>query len=143
MVLEPVRPPRPSRTPSARPGGPLDPSVLEQLKDLGGPDDPGFLPGVLRSFLDHLDRARDVWRAPASARDPAVLRAAAHGLKGAAGNVGARELSRRAAALEAATAGGGPPDDARPAVVAATAALDEEAARVRAAVERVLGAGPT
>lgn len=142
MALEPARPSRPLRAPSTPTSGPLDPSVLAQLKDLGGPEDPGFVPGVLRAFLDHLDRARGVWGAPASARDPALVRAAAHGLKGAAGNVGARELARRAAALEAAARGTERPRDARLAVEGAVAALEEEAVRVRAAVHGVLEAGP-
>jgi len=88
---------------SPAPAGPsdaVDPAVLASLKDLGGADDPGFFPGLLREFLAHADRAVADLRAAAAAGARDRVRAAAHSLKGSAGNVGAKRLSTLARDLE-------------------------------------------
>lgn len=114
--------------PAPAPLDPLDARTLRQLKDLGGDDDPDFLPSVMRAFLAHLTGAvRDVAAAARAGDAPAVKRVA-HSLKGGAGNVGARGLSTSCAAMEAAALGGA--DLAGP-----LAALLAEAERVRARVE--------
>ena len=100
-------------TPSdpTRPDGePVDPMVLGQLRALGG-DDVGFLEGIVRSFLAHTERAVVELRAAATSGDRERLRRAAHGLKGSAGNVGAKPLAALARRVEEAAVAGG---DAHP-----------------------------
>jgi HPt (histidine-containing phosphotransfer) domain-containing protein len=86
--------------PAADPTGPVDPAVLASLKDLGGTDDPAFFPGLLREFLQHANRAVADLRSAAATGARDRVRAAAHSLKGSAGNVGAKRLSTLSRDLE-------------------------------------------
>jgi len=115
------------------PKDPLDPGTLRQLQDLGD-DDPDFLPGVLRSFRDHATSAVATLEAAVRAGDTAAVKRAAHSLKGGAGNIGARDLSSRCAALEAATVGRGD-------LVAALGDVVAEARRVGARIDAELTGG--
>jgi len=83
------------------PAAAVDPSVLESLRDLGGEDEPEFLKDLLTKFVEHADRAVVELRAAAACGDRERVRAVAHGLKGSAGNVGAKPLADLAAELEA------------------------------------------
>ncbi|MCC7137040.1 MAG: Hpt domain-containing protein [Planctomycetes bacterium] len=119
-------------TPSdpARPDGePVDPMVLGQLRALGG-DDAGFLEGIVRSFLAHTERAVVELRAAATSGDRERLRRAAHGLKGSAGNLGAKPLAALARRVEEAAVAGG---DARP--VVESVASEAERVRRRLSIE--------
>jgi HPt (histidine-containing phosphotransfer) domain-containing protein len=120
--------------PGPAPLDPLDARTLRQLKDLGGDDDPDFLPSVLRSFLEHLGVAIADLEAAVARQDAASLKRVAHSLKGSAGNVGAKTLAARCADVERGALGGG--DLASP-----LTDVRAEASRVRARVEAELRAG--
>ena len=129
--MGPMSSPAPMHSPGPAPLDPLDARTLRQLKDLGGDDDPEFLPSVLRSFLSHLGTAVADLDAAVARRDSAAVKRAAHSLKGGAGNVGARTLATLCAAVEHVALAGG--DLARP-----LAAVHAEATRVRARVDAEL-----
>ncbi len=71
---------------------PIDVMVLEELKELAGPDHPDPLGEVLGLFLSdspvRYQGLIDSWKL----RDVAQMHAFAHGLKGSAANMGARRL---------------------------------------------------
>jgi HPt (histidine-containing phosphotransfer) domain-containing protein len=118
----------------------LPPAVDEKrialLRDLGGPDEPGFVPGLVKGYLAHADGAIAAMRKAAESGADADLERAAHGLKGSSANLGASGLAaicadlQRAGAARTARAAG-------PRVEAAAA----EYARVRARLARELPAG--
>lgn len=115
------------------PKDPLDAGTLRQLQELGD-DDPDFLPGVLRSFRTHATSAVATLEAAVRAGDAAAVKRAAHSLKGGAGNVGARGLASRCAALEAVAVGGGN-------LAVALADVVAEARRVGARIDAELDGG--
>lgn len=81
---------------------PIDPQAIQTLRELS-PDDPAFLRELIDVFLaDTPARIGEIEQAMA-ARDAAVLKRAAHTIKGSAGNFGANDLA--AAALELETCG--------------------------------------
>lgn len=123
--------PAPLPVPGPVPLDPLDARTLRQLKDLGGDDDPDFLPSVLQSFLSHLGTAVADLDAAVARHDAAAVKRAAHSLKGGAGNVGAKTLATLCAAVEHVALAGG--DLARP-----LADVHAEATRVRARVDAEL-----
>lgn len=117
----------PLPSPLPRPDAePVDPVVLGQLRELGGDDGAVFVEGIVRSFLAHAERAVVELRAAATSGDRDRMRRAAHGLKGSAGNVGARPLSALAKKVEEVAGAGG---DARSAVEAVV--VETERVRVR------------
>lgn len=120
--------------PAAPPPPPLDAATIATLKDLAGPDEPDFVASVVASFLRHLDVGLSTLEASLAGGDGTGLAKAAHSLKGAAGNVGAKPLAAACAALEAALRGGG---DAR----AALATVVAEASRARPPLETLARGG--
>jgi HPt (histidine-containing phosphotransfer) domain-containing protein len=112
----------------------VDAEVLAELQGLGGPDDPGFLPGLVREFLKHVDAAVPDLRRAVAAGDSKALERVAHGLKGSSGNLGAKRLSRLSTELQ---------DDGRNGRAAAAGsrveALAAEAERVREALKPYAG----
>lgn len=80
----------------------LDASVIEMLRELGGPDEPELLEDLVEIFLDDAPaRIRDIEEALAEANYELMERAA-HTLKSSAANLGAMVLSASASELEAA-----------------------------------------
>ncbi len=128
-------PPRRCTAPAPRRSTPSTRGRCGRPKDLGGDDDPEFLPSVLRSFLSHLGTAVADLDAAVARRDSAAVKRAAHSLKGGAGNVGARTLATLCAAVEHVALAGG--DLARP-----LADVHAEATRVRARVDAELSRDP-
>jgi HPt (histidine-containing phosphotransfer) domain-containing protein len=124
--------------PTPEPGrreDPVDEAVLRNLRDLGG-DDPEFVPGLVREFLVHAQRAVSRLRIAAERRDATELKDAAHGLKGSAGRLGARHLAALCADLDARARAG-----ALDGVAGAVEAIAREAQRVRARLEAVAAPG--
>jgi len=70
----------------------LDPTVLENLRQLTPPGEPDVLKEVLELFLEdvpvRIERLRTAWQGG----DAVVLQRAAHSLKGSAANIGATAL---------------------------------------------------
>jgi histidine phosphotransfer protein HptB len=113
----------------------VDAAMLDALRELVGPDDPNFLVDLLKTFLEHADRAvADLREATkAGARDR--VRAMAHSLKGSAGNVGAKPLAALAESVEAAA------KRATGDLSAGVEALVIEVARVRIRLQREIDGG--
>ncbi|RMH33616.1 MAG: PAS domain S-box protein [Nitrospirae bacterium] len=74
-------------------GSPLDPGKIEELRALGGDEDPDFFALLVEQFLSdalgHVDAIRDA----VAQRDASTLYKAAHTLKGSARNIGATVLA--------------------------------------------------
>src|SRR5436190_13560768 len=70
----------------------VDEEILAQLRELGS-DDPAFLPGLVRQFLVHADVALASLRKAVVKEDADLLEHVAHGLKGSAASMGARDLA--------------------------------------------------
>lgn len=111
----------------------LDPNVLESLRQLNQKGEPDVLSEVLRLFLADTPKRIDAIAEASSRGDATALQRAAHGLKGAAGTIGAVALQAACRALE---------DLAKGATLgAAVAELDvlrKEYARVKADIEHLL-----
>ena len=71
----------------------LDPRVIQELRELGGEDDPDLLADLVQMFLqDAPGRMKQIEEALASG-DIKALEHAAHTLKSSSANIGARGLS--------------------------------------------------
>jgi len=71
----------------------LDMQVIEELRELGGEDEPGLLREIIGMFLDDAPlRIREIEQALLNG-DIKLLERAAHSLKSASANVGAMQLS--------------------------------------------------
>jgi HPt (histidine-containing phosphotransfer) domain-containing protein len=71
----------------------LDSRVIQELRELGGEDDPGLLAELIQMFLeDAPGRMKEIEKALASG-DIKSLEHAAHTLKSSSANIGARGLS--------------------------------------------------
>lgn len=76
----------------------LDPAVWESLRALD--DDPAFLDELIDLFIDDaLPRAERV-RAALAAGDRPTAQAAAHSIRGTAGNIGASQVAAMATTIE-------------------------------------------
>lgn len=76
----------------------LDPAVWEALRALD--DDPAFLDELIDLFVDDaMPRAERV-RASLAAGDHATAQAAAHSIRGTAGNIGASHVAAMATTIE-------------------------------------------
>ncbi len=72
---------------------PLDTQVLDELRALGGDDDPDFLTSVIEQFLQDIPRHLNGIRRAIQEDDPDSLMKAAHSFKGSCRNIGARLLA--------------------------------------------------
>ena len=76
----------------------LDPAVWESLRSLD--DDPAFLDELIDLFIDDaMPRAERV-RTSLAAGDLVTARAAAHSIRGTAGNIGASQVAAMATTIE-------------------------------------------
>jgi two-component system, sensor histidine kinase and response regulator len=78
---------------------PLDPSVLDRLRDLEV-DEPGFLADLVSLFLRETPERLDAIGAAIEPANPPRLASVAHALKGSTAAIGARQMSALAARVE-------------------------------------------
>jgi len=78
----------------------VDPTVLQSLRSFERPNEPSLIAEVLGLFETDVRRRSTELRSAVSANDRAGLKTAAHALRGACGNVGARRLERLARWLD-------------------------------------------
>ena len=82
-------------------GGPsIDPHMLQDLRELGGDDDPEFLQSLIEQFLTNLPNHVAGIQKAITNQDPEALMKAAHGCKGSCRNMGAVVLAEVCMALE-------------------------------------------
>ena len=108
----------------------LDARVLAGLREYQRPGEPDFLTHLIGIFLDDLSVRLESIRSAQTQGDLETIRLAAHALKGASGELGAKRLQVLCAELEA-TARSGIIAAVQPAV----REIEDEAARVRRAME--------
>lgn len=113
----------------------LDPAAIEALNAVSPDDGGAFLRELIDIFLADTPQRFNEIHTSLAKNDAPTLTRAAHSIKGAAGNFGARELARQAQQIET---------HAKAADFAAASALipalEEEFARVKAAMESLRGA---
>jgi len=78
----------------------LDPERLDRLRALSADDDPDIVMEIVELFAADLPRLVAAMREAGDTSDAETLRIHAHSLKGSAANMGASELSQRAASIE-------------------------------------------
>lgn len=78
----------------------LDTAILDMLCDLGAPGEPDPLAEILDVYEEDAAQVLERLEAAVAADDPEAIRRAAHRLKGASANVGARGLAARLAIVE-------------------------------------------
>lgn len=78
----------------------LDPHALENLRVLITPDGDNLLDKAIGLFLESTPHEVDLLKKAVERNDPAKLMAIAHNFKSSCGNLGAKELAAKAAALE-------------------------------------------
>ncbi len=71
----------------------LDIQLIEELRELGGDDDPEFFISVIEQFLDDIPRHLEGIRQAMDTHDAEGLMKAAHGFKGSCRNIGATPLA--------------------------------------------------
>ena len=112
-------------------GPAIDPSVIDNLRQLNQPGEPDIVQQVLSLFLTDAAARIDALVRAVERGDAAALHRTAHALKGAAANIGATALQEQCRELEAlgkqGTVAGAAP---------LLAALVAEFARVRAEIAR-------
>jgi signal transduction histidine kinase/DNA-binding response OmpR family regulator/HPt (histidine-containing phosphotransfer) domain-containing protein len=81
-------------------GGPLDPGIIAQLRELGGPGESDPLAQLHALFITTAPQLARTLRTATAAGDPVVVAAAAHTLKGSAANLGAIRLAAVCARIE-------------------------------------------
>jgi len=79
----------------------LDISTLERLRVLAAATNPALLGEIIRAFHSDAEERIAAMRTAIADGDAGALRAAAHALKGASGNVGARQMMRLCEQLQA------------------------------------------
>ncbi|MDD5629175.1 MAG: response regulator, partial [Elusimicrobia bacterium] len=99
-VAKPVRMPELCAV-LARWDAPVDAAVLAGHRELGGADNPGFLGELVDIFLKDAPKHLEALQGSVAAGDSQRLAKAAHALKGASGNMGARLMHRICRRLEA------------------------------------------
>ncbi len=108
----------------------LDARVLAGLREYQRPGEPDFLTHLIGIFLDDLSLRLEIIRNAQTLADLETLRSAAHALKGASGELGAKRLHALCAELEA---------TARRGILATVQPLarevEDEAVRVRQALD--------
>lgn len=113
---------------------PIDPRALDNLRRIGGEADDAFLREMVQIFVEDSPPRLAEIEAAIGRADGAALAKAAHSLKGAGSNFGARRFRSLCEALEQAGRSG---DFA--AVAPGLTALRAEYERVLAALRRALG----
>ena len=78
----------------------LNPATLEDLRALGGEDDPDFFAALIDQFLEDIPRHVTAIQAALDQEDPAALQKAAHACKGGARYMGAERLADLSFQLE-------------------------------------------
>ncbi|WP_447969454.1 response regulator [Nitrospira sp. M1] len=78
----------------------VDMHILDELRTLGGEDDPNFLASVIEQFLEDIPRHLEDIRTAIEHHDADSLMKAAHAFKGSCRNVGAKPLADACFALE-------------------------------------------
>ncbi len=78
----------------------LDRKIVEELRELQLPGEPDFLGGLIDQYLKDSAGLMKTIKAAVAAGDSGGLQKAAHTLKGASGNLGARKLAAAASELE-------------------------------------------
>ncbi|GJL54814.1 MAG: hypothetical protein NPIRA02_19460 [Nitrospirales bacterium] len=84
----------------------VDMHVLNELRSLGGNDDPSFFASVIEQFLEDIPRHLDGIRRAIEQHDADSLMKAAHAFKGSCRNIGAQPLTDACFALEQVGRGG-------------------------------------
>ena len=84
----------------------LDIRMLDELRALGGDDDPEFLASVIVQFLEDIPRHLDGIRQAIEQQDADSLMKTAHGFKGSCRNIGAKPLADVCFTLEQLGRGG-------------------------------------
>lgn len=79
---------------------PIDQAVLEELRELGGADDPDFLASLIQQFLQDVPQHLESIQQAQEQQDAQALHRAAHALKGSSRNMGARGLADLCMVLE-------------------------------------------
>lgn len=101
---DPKRPHGPNPLLSETPAGivqdPIDRTILDELRELGGEDEPDFLCTLIDQFLDDLPRHLHNMKQAFQQQDSAALTKAAHTCKGSSRYVGALPLSELCRQLE-------------------------------------------
>jgi HPt (histidine-containing phosphotransfer) domain-containing protein len=83
----------------------LDSAVLQRLRRLASPSRPTLLKDLLRSFEAGSAKGIEALRLALARGDEEAIRREAHSLKGSCQNLGANELARILASVEAAPGG--------------------------------------
>ena len=78
----------------------LDASVIKDIRELAGPENPGFLADLANTYLGDLPGRLESIRAAVTSGNAEDLRQAAHALKGSSGNVGAKRMQKICLLLE-------------------------------------------
>jgi HPt (histidine-containing phosphotransfer) domain-containing protein/AmiR/NasT family two-component response regulator len=100
--LENVEAPAPSSTVMNNPDQPLlDLEVVQSLKELGGPEDPGLFAELVEMFLRDTPPRIQAMLEASSNGDPMALARVAHSMKSSCGNLGAMSLAQLCQAIEA------------------------------------------
>ena len=111
---------------------PLNMQILDELKALGGDDDPNFLASVIDQFVEDIPRHLEGIRQAIETQDADHLMKAAHGFKGSSRNMGADLLADVCFALEELGRNGSTENTTE-----LLANLKQEEARVRKALQEV------
>ena len=116
---------------------PLSASVLKDLTELAGPENPEFLKEIIAAYLKDLPGRLEALRAAFAAGDAPALQQAAHALKGSSGNVGALRLHKICRIIEDIAKGG-----SAAGAGALLLALEAEAPNTLAAMATVAAGAP-
>lgn len=98
-IVGAVSPTRPAMQNSDQPL--LDLEVVQSLKELGGPEDPGLFAELVEMFLRDTPPRIQAMLEASTKGDPMALARAAHSMKSSCGNLGAMSLAQLCQAIEA------------------------------------------
>lgn len=115
----------------------LDTFILKNLRDLAGPETPGFVAELADTYLNDLPQRLEAIRAAVNGRNAGALTQAAHALKGSSGNIGARRIQKLCLLLEEAGRSGSLQETTE-----LLPALEEETNLARAALESLAKSAP-
>ena len=115
---------------------PLDAAAIKYLRELAGPESPGFISDLLGIYLEDLPGRLEAVKSAVRDGNAEGLRQAAHGLKGSSGNIGAMRLQKICLLLESIAGSGTVEGAAEPLEI-----LEKEAANTAAAMEALRRGG--